>query len=103
MQSYKIIRTDKAEEDLKDIALYIAIDNSIEVANKIVDEFEKAIKQLKDMPYSGSPNKFRYTKKQGYRFLVVEKYLVHYHVDEIAKTVYIDRIRHGAMNPKNQI
>lgn len=103
MQSYKIIRTDKAEEDLKDIALYIAIDNSVEVAYKIVDEFEQAIERLKDMPYSGSPNKFRYTKKHGYRFLVVKKYLVHYHVDEKEKIVYIDRIKHGAMNPKNQI
>ena len=103
MAKYKIVRTDKAESDLVELALYIAVQNSKEVANRIVNEIEQAVLQLEDMPYSGSPNRFTYMRKKGYRFLVVENYLVHYHVNDIANTVYIDRIRHGSISPKNQI
>lgn len=103
MIEYKVIRTDKAEADLTDIAVYIALNNSIEVALSVVDKIEHSILRLQDMPYSGSIQKFIYTKRRGYRFLVVENYLIHYHVDEANKTVYIDRIRHGAISPKNQI
>ncbi len=103
MATYKILRTEKSEHDLIDIALYIAQQNSVDVANKIVDEIEKAITQLYEMPYSGSPHRFTYTRKRGYRFLVVESFLIHYHVDEAQRTVYIDRIRHGSIAPKNQI
>lgn len=103
MAKYKIVRTVKAENDLMDIALYVAMQNSVAVANKIVDEIEHTILQLENMPYSGSPHRFTYTRKRGYRFLVVENYLIHYHVDEPAQIVYIDRMRHGSIAPSNQL
>lgn len=103
MPNYKILRTDKAEEDLKEIVLYVAVRNSVDVAYKLVEEFEKTIMNLSLFPNSGIPNKFRYTKKCGYRFLVVKNYLIHYHVDNTNKIVYIDRICYGSVNPKNQI
>lgn len=103
MPDYSIVRTDKAEADLTEIAMYIALNNSVQVAVKVVDEMEHAIMRLQNMPYSGSLQKFLYTKKSGYRFLVVGNFLIHYHVDEQNKTVYIDRMRHGAISPKNQI
>lgn len=103
MPEYKIVRADKAEDDLMDIAMFIALNNSVEVAYKIVDEIEHSVMRLQTMPYSGSIQKFIYTKMRGYRFLVVENYLIHYHIDEAEKTVYIDRIRHGAIAPQNQL
>lgn len=103
MENYKIKRTDKAENDLLEIALYIATRNSVEIAYKIVDEFEQAIINLKEMPYRGTPEKFIYTKKTGYRYLIIENYLIHYHIDENNQIVYIDRIRHGSVSPQNQL
>lgn len=103
MENYKIERTDKAENDLLEIALFIATRNSLEIAYKIVDEIEQAILKLKDMPFRGTPEKFVYTKKSGYRYLVIENFLIHYHVNENNQTVYIDRIRHGSIAPQNQI
>ena len=101
MEKFKIIRSDSAENDLKEILMFIALNNSPEVALKILTEFEEAVMQLQLLPFSGSPQKFTYRKKHNYRFLVVENYLVYYHTDDVTKTVYIDRIKHGAMLPQN--
>ncbi len=103
MTEYTVIRAKKAEEDLTDIVLYIALKNSVEVAYKIVDEMEKSINLLRGMPYIGSKWKFVYTNSQRYRILIVEKFLIFYHVDEDSKTVYIDRIRHGSISPEQII
>ena len=52
---YKIIRTDKADEQLRDIIFYIAEDSGdIDIALRYLDKLENAIKQLEDFPMSGS-------------------------------------------------
>lgn len=103
MHEFDIVRTDKAESDLMEIAMYIAINNSVEVANKVIDKMETAVMRLQNMPFSGSKQNFFYTKKHKYRFLTVDNYLIYYHVDEKNSIVYIDRIRHGAIAPINQL
>ena len=51
---YHILRTDKFEDQLRDIIFYIA-DNSgdINIANSYLDKIEKAVIRLGDFPYSG--------------------------------------------------
>ena len=52
---YKIIRTDKADEQLREIIFYIADDSgSIDIALNYLDKIEKAISGLEDFPMSGS-------------------------------------------------
>ena len=42
---YKIVRTDKAEEQLREVLFYIADDSgNVDIALKYLDKFEKAIK-----------------------------------------------------------
>ena len=87
---YSIIRTDKAEEQLRDIIFYIAEDSgSVDVALSYLDKLEKAIMTLSDFPYDGVKPRYSILRKQGYLVLIVEKHMVFYKVDEEKKLVLI--------------
>ena len=52
---YKIVRTDKADEQLREIIFYIADDSgSIDIALNYLDKIENAIIRLEEFPMSGS-------------------------------------------------
>ncbi len=83
---YNIVRTDKADEQLRDIIFYIADDSgSPDIALNCLNRIEKAIKRLEDFPMSGSVPKYSILRRQGYRVLIAEKYLVFYytHIGDI--------------------
>ena len=87
---YNIVRTDKADEQLREIIFYIADDSgSIDIALNYLDKIEKAIGRLEDFPMSGSIPRYSILRKQGYRVLIVERHLVFYKVDESEKVVTI--------------
>lgn len=76
---YKILRTDKAEDQLRDIIYYIADESGdIDVALKYLDKLEEAINQLEEFPNSGSVPRYSILKKQGYRVLIVGNHIVFY-------------------------
>ena len=81
--SYQILRTDKADEQLRDIIFYIADDSgSVDIALNYLGKIEKAINNLKDFPYSGSVPHYATLRRQGYRVLIVERHLVFYKINE---------------------
>lgn len=87
---YKIMRTDKAEDQLRDIIYYIADDSgSVETALKFLDKIEKSINRLKEFLNSGSVPRYSILKKQGFRVLIVENHLLFYKVNEENKVVII--------------
>ncbi len=101
---YKIMRTDKAEDQLRDTIYYIADDSgSIDVALKYLDKIEESINRLKEFPNSGSIPRYSILKKQGYRVIIVEKHLIFYKVNEGNKTVIIYAIVDGRREYKNLI
>ena len=101
---YNIVRTDKAEEQLREIIFYIADDSgSIDVALNYLDKIEKAIKCLKELPMSGSIPRYSILRKQGYRVLIVERHLLFYKIDENKKEVIIYAIVDGRREYKNLI
>jgi len=84
------MRTDKAEDQLRDIIYYIADDSgSVETALKFLDKIEKSINRLKEFPNSGSVPRYSILKKQGFRVLIVENHLLFYKVNEENKIVII--------------
>lgn len=87
---YKIIRTDKADEQLWQILFYIA-DNSqsVEIALEYLDKIEKGVGRLEDFSESGCHPHYSTLKKQGYCFLVIERYIIFYKLNEVNKTVII--------------
>ena len=93
---YNIIRTDKADEQLREIIFYIADDSgSIDIALNYLDKIEKAISSLEEFPMSGSMPRYSILKKQGFRVLVVEKHLIFYKVYEDKKEVVIYAVVDG--------
>ncbi len=101
---YSIIRTDKAEEQLRDIIFYIAEDSgSVEVALGYLDKLEKNIMNLADFPYTGVKPRYSILRKQGYLVLNVERHLVFYKVDEKKKIVIIYSVMDGRREYQNLI
>lgn len=101
---YSIIRTDKADEQLREIIFYIADDSgSIDVALNYLDRIEKAINSLEDFPVSGSIPRYSILKKQGFRVFIVERHLVFYKVNEDRKEVIIYAVVDGRREYRNLI
>ncbi len=99
---YKIIRTDKADEQLRQIIFYIADDSgSIDIALNYLGKIEKAIKRLEDFPMSGSVPKYSILRKQGYRVLIVERHLVFYKVNSDAGIMTIYAVVDSRQQYKN--
>lgn len=101
---YNIIRTEKADEQLREIIFYIAEDSgSIDIALNYLDKIEKAINSLEDFPMSGSIPRYSILRKQGYRVLIVERHLVFYKVNEETKEVIIYAVVDGRREYRNLI
>jgi toxin ParE1/3/4 len=102
--SYRILRTDKAEEQLREIIFYIADDSgNIDIALGYLDKIEAAINRLQEYPESGSVPRYSILKKQGYRVVIVERHLVFYKVNEADKVVIIYAIMDGRREYRNLI
>ena len=100
--SYQILRTDKADEQLRDIIFYIADDSgSVDIALNYLEKIEKAINNLKDFPYSGSVPHYATLRRQGYRVLIVERHLVFYNVNESQQIVTIYAVVDGRRESQN--
>lgn len=71
---YNIIRTDKADEQLREIIFYIADDSgSVDIALNYLNKIETAINRLEEFPMSGSVPRYSVLRKQGYKVLIVER------------------------------
>ncbi|MBD8006598.1 type II toxin-antitoxin system RelE/ParE family toxin [Bacillus sp. Sa1BUA2] len=104
MKMYKILRTDKAEDQLRDIIYYIADDSgSIDMALSYLNKIEQSINRLKQFPNSGMVPRYSVLKKQGYRVVIVEKHLIFYKVNDENKTVIIYAIVDGRREYENLI
>jgi len=82
-----------AEDDLAEIVTYIAVDRP-SAANALADRMEKDIGLLAASPLFGRVPKESALAEQGYRYLVIDNYLVFYTIEK--RTVLVHRIPHGA-------
>lgn len=101
---YKIIRTDKSDEQLREIIFYIADDSgSVDIALNYLDRIEAAIRRLEEFPMSGSIPRYSILRKQGYRVLIIERHLVFYKINEDEKIVTIYAVVDSRREYKNLI
>lgn len=101
---YKILRTDKAEKQLREIIFYITDDaGDIDIALEYLDRIKAAINRLREFPMSGSIPRYSILKKQGYRVVIVERHLVFYKINETDKFVIIYTIVDGRREYRNLI
>lgn len=99
---YQILRTEKANEQLREIIFYIAdASNNVDIALTYLEKIENTIKRLEDFSYSGSVPKYSILRKQGYMVLIVERHLVFYKVNEAEKIVTIYAVVDGRREYRN--
>jgi len=101
---YQIVRTEKADNQLRDLIYYIADDSgSVDEALKYLDKLEKSMMRLSEFPESGSTPRYAILRKQGYRVLIVEKHLAFYKVDNTNKVVTIYAVVDSRQEYRNLI
>lgn len=87
---YKVIITETAKKDLRDISFWIAYrSKNIDIAKKFINELREAIRKLSIFPRSGSIPEDSIIKSSGFRFIVHKNYLIFYSIEESEKTVRI--------------
>lgn len=93
---YKILRTDKAEEQLRQLLFYIADDSGdVDIALRYLEKIETAINRLQEFPESGGIPRYSILKKQGYRIVIVERHLIFYKINAAEEAVVIYAIVDG--------
>lgn len=90
---YKILFSESARNDLKQIVMYIAFELlEPNIAFKLSERILDAIKTLDDFPKRNKLCGYETWKSKGLRVMPIENYLVFYLVDDINKVVQIYRI-----------
>ena len=89
--SIRLLRV--AEDDLTEIVTYIAADRA-SAAEALSAKIEKNLQLLARNPQLGRIPDEEELTRLGYRYLVVENYLIFYAIE--GKTIYVHRILHGA-------
>ncbi len=87
-----------AEDDLTEIITYVAADRQT-AAEKLGARIEKHLHLLARNPHLGRIPNEEELLRVGYRYLVVENYLIFYTIE--AKTILVHRILHGARDYLN--
>lgn len=82
-----------AETDLNDIYSYIASDNK-KAAESVLAKIESTIGLICDNPFIGRLSRHKQLARVGYRYMVVQNYLILYIVEDEA--IVIHRILHSA-------
>lgn len=94
---YQIRLLNIAEEDFTEIISFIAADN-LTAAEAIANKIEKNLELLSENPNLGRIPREEEIRNLGYRYLIVQNYLIFYTIEE--RTIFIHRILHGARNYK---
>ena len=86
---YQVIRTDKADELIHRIILYVAEQFGKDVALEKLEELETSILSLGNNPSLGIQPRYNILRRQGYLVLITKKDLVFYKVNEQEKIVTV--------------
>ena len=82
-----------AEDDFTEIISYIAAEKP-DAAESLAQRIEHGLRLLSTNPYLGRVPKDAALLDLGYRYLIVQNYLIFYVVEE--RTIFVHRIVHGA-------
>ena len=100
---YTIKRTDKFNDQLTDIIMYIASIHSNKEALEYLDYFEKEINNLIQFPYIGTIPRYQPIAKQGYRSLICKQNIIFYKVNDEKEEIVLHIIVSAKRNYVNLI
>ena len=96
-KKYKVIVDPLAKLDLKEIFIFVAINDSIQSANKLLDGLEEACYKLEKYPERGHiPPELRQTGIKNYLEIHYKPYRIIYEIE--GKVVYIHSVIDGRRN-----
>jgi toxin ParE1/3/4 len=101
--SYKNVRTDKFNDQLTDIIMYIKDAFSKKEAIDHLNYLETTINELKESPYIGVVPRYQPIAKQGYRAIICKQNIIFYKVNEISKEIMLNIIVSSKRNYINLI
>ena len=101
--SYKIIRTDKFNDQLTDIIMYIRDAFSKKEAIEYINYLETVINNFKEFPYSGVVPRYQSIAKQGYRAIICKQNILFYKVKEDSKEIILSIIVSSKRNFLNLV
>lgn len=94
---YKVLIDPKAKQDLKDIFIYVAINDSLSSANKLLDAIENTCYKLEEYPERGHiPIELRPTGIKKYLEIHFKPYRIIYEIDK--SIIYIHSVLDGRRN-----
>jgi len=100
---FKILWTDFAINQLKDIFDYHLIKASPNIAQRLVQKIIDATIILENNPKSGRKEELLKDRHQEYRFIVVKNYKIIYWIDFEFSLIYISMVFDTRQNPKKII
>src|SRR4030042_6523502 len=100
---FKILWTDFAINQLKDIFDYHLIKASLNIAQKLVQKIIDATIILENNLKSGRKEELLEERNQEFRFLVVKNYKIIYWIDYKFSLIYISMVFDTRQNPKRII
>lgn len=86
---YEVIRTEKADVQIRKIILYVAENFGSAVAMEKLEKLEQSITDLGNNPSKGVEPRYLVLKRQGYKVLILKKNLVFYKINELKKQVIV--------------
>lgn len=96
--SYELVLTDTANEELEEIYEYISKHLVEEqAANRLMKKIEQNFFRLEQNPYSCMEVHIK-PHNEAYRKLVIDNYIALYEVDEKYKQVVVYRVLYGGMD-----
>ena len=87
--SYSVVRTDKFNDQLIDIIMYINNAFSKTEAVEYLEYIEKQINNLRELPLVGVVPRYQSIAKQGYRALICKQNIIFYKIDEVRKQIVL--------------
>ena len=100
---YKILRTDKFNDQLTDIIMYIRDAFSKKEALDYLSYLEKEINNLRDFPYVGIVPRYQPIAKQGDRAIICKQNILFYRVKEDSKEIILSIIVSSKRNYINLV
>jgi toxin ParE1/3/4 len=100
---YSILRTDKFNDQLTDVVIYINNNFSNKEALDFLDFLGNELNNLSSFPYLGVVPRYLPIARQGYRALVIKQNIIFYKVNEKKHEIILDIIVSAKQNYLNLI
>ena len=97
MRKYKVLIDPETKQDLKEIFIYVATNDSITAADKLLESLEKTCSGLEEFPERGHvPPEIKLTGIKRYLEVHYKPYRIIYEIDN--NQVYIHSVLDGRRN-----